>query len=162
MTIPSVDYSAEFASWWQSAFPGTQCPPVPKSPNDLGMTQRMALTADNPILAQNLFGNSGRGSVPLPADTQARLNQGQLQPQDAPHLRAAGLEHYAQQVELMGQRAIDQRLVDQTIASQKSYEQERQRSAAWSEAGLLARLGHTPVDPQVAARFRKQWGISEG
>ena len=160
MNIPSVDHSAEFAAWWQAAFPGTQCPPVPKKESDLGMTQRMALTADNPILAQNLFGNSGRGSAPLPADTQARLNQGQLQPQDAPHLRAAGLEHYARQCEQLAQRQFDQRLVDQTVASQQSYEQARQRSEAWSQAGLLERLGHTPVDPQVAARFRQQWGIS--
>ena len=161
MNIPSVDYSAEFASWWQSAFPGTQCPPVPKKASDLGMTQRMALTADNPTLAQNLFGNSGRGSVPLPADTQARLNQGQLQPQDAPHLRAAGLEHYAQQVESMGQRAIDQRMVDQTLASQQAYQAERRHYEDWSNMSLLERLLNTPVDPAVVARNRKQWGISE-
>ena len=161
MNIPSVDYSAEFASWWQSAFPGTQCPPVPKKPSDLGMTQRMALTADNPILAQNLFGNGGRGSAPLPADTQARLNQGQLQPQDAPHLRAAGLEYEAQRVEQFAQAAIDQRIADQAMQSQQAYAAERQHSQDWSNMSLLERMLNTPIDPAVAARNRQRWGISE-
>ena len=144
MTIPSVDYSADFAAFWQKHFPGTPCKPVPRSPEDLSLTERMTLTAENPILAQNLFGNSGRGSAPLPADTQNRLNQGQLQ-----------------QCEAMGQRAMDQRLVDYVVAEAKANEAERQRNAAWNNASYLERLAMSGgPSPQAVAQARAAWGIT--
>ena len=161
MIIPSVDYSADFAAFWQKHFPGTPCKPVPRSPEDLSLTERMTLTAENPILAQNLFGNSGRGSAPLPADTQNRLNQGQLQAEDAPHLRRAGLEHYAQQCEAMGQRAMDQRLADYVVAESKANEAERQRNAAWNNASYMERLAMSGgPSPQAIAQARAAWGIT--
>lgn len=163
MTIPSVDYSADFAAFWREHFPGAPCKPVPRSPEDLSLTERMALSSyKNGILAQNLFGASGRGSAPLPADTQARLSQGQLKPEDAPHLRRAGLEHYAQQCEAIGQRAMDQRLVDYVVAEAKANEAERQRNAAWNNASYMDRLAMSGgPSPQAVASAKAAWGISE-
>ena len=94
--MSAFDHTVDFANWWTRTFPGTQCPAVPKKPEQLGLSARMALEQDNPILFQNLFG--GHGSTNLPADTVMRRNSGQLQASDIPHLRAAGLEYEAQQL----------------------------------------------------------------
>ena len=99
------------------------------------------------------------GSTNLPADTVMRRNSGQLQGSDIPHLRAAGLEYEAQQLEQQVQRQMDQRMADQALSSRENYQ--KARSKAWSDSGILARMGHTPIDPAVAARNRRMWGISE-
>ena len=157
--MSAFDHTVDFANWWTRTFPGTQCPPVPKKPDQLGLSARMALEQDNPILFQNLFG--GIGSTNMPADTVARRNSGQLQASDIPHLRAAGLEYEAQQLEQQSQRLMDQRMADQALSSRENYQQAMARSKAWSESGILARMGHTPIDPAVAAANRRKWGISE-
>ena len=157
--MSAFDHTVDFANWWTRTFPGTQCPAVPKKPDQLGLSARMALEQDNPILFQNLFG--GQGSTNLPADTVMRRNSGQLQASDIPHLRAAGLEYEAQQLEQQSQRLMDQRMADQALSSRENYQQAMARSKAWSEAGILARMGHTPIDPAVAAANRRKWGISE-
>ena len=155
--MSAFDHTVDFANWWTRAFPGTQCPPVPKKPEQLGLSARMALESGNPILFQNLFG--GMGSTNLPADTVMRRNNGQLQASDIPHLRAAGLEHDAQQLEQRVQQQMDQRMADQALSSRENYQQAMAKNQAWNESGLLARLGHTPLDPQVIAENRRKWGI---
>ena len=117
------------------------------------------MTAENPALFQNLFSKGGSGSVPMPADTVSRRNSGQLQGSDVPHLRAAGLEYEAQQLEQQVQRQMDQRMADQALSSRENYQQAMARSKAWSDSGILARMGHTPLDPQVIAENRRKWGI---
>ena len=105
--MSAFDHTIDFANWWTRTFPGTQCPALTKKLEHLGLSVRMALELDNPILFQNLFG--GMGSTNLPADTVMRRNSGQLQASDIPHLRAAGLEYEAQQLEQQSQRLMDQR-----------------------------------------------------
>ena len=157
--MSAFDHTIDFANWWIRTFPGTQCPVLPKKPEELSLSARMAMESDNPILYQNLFG--GTGSTNLPADTVMRRNSGQLQGSDVPHLRAAGLEYEAQQLEQQVQRQMDQRMADQALSSRENYQQAMARSKAWSESGILARMGHTPIDPAVAAANRRKWGISE-
>ena len=157
--MSNIDHTVDFANWWTRTFPGMPCPVLPKKPGDLSLSARMALEQDNPILFQNLFG--GMGSTNLPADTVMRRNSGQLQVSDVPHLRAAGLEYEAQQLEQQVQRQMDQRMADQALSSRENYQEAMARSKAWSESGILARMGHTPIDPAVAAANRRKWGISE-
>jgi len=155
--MSAFDHTVDFANWWTRTFPGTQCPAVPKTPEDLGLSARMALESDAPILFQNLFGS--HGSKNLPADTVMRRNSGQLQASDIPHLRAAGLEYEAQQLEQQTQRLMDQRMADQALSSSENYQQAMARNAQWSEMGILARMGHEPLTPQQIADNRRRWGI---
>ena len=117
------------------------------------------MTAENPALFQNLFSKEGSGSVPMPADTVSRRNSGQLQGSDIPHLRAAGLELEAQQLEQQVQKQMDQRMADQALSSRENYQQAMARSAQWSEMGILERLGHEPLTPQQIADNRRLYGI---
>ena len=155
----NIDHTVDFANWWTRTFSGTPCPPLPKREEELPMTARMAMTAENPALFQLLFSKGGSGSVPMPADTVSRRNSGQLQGSDIPHLRAAGLEFEAQQLEQRVQQQIDQRMADQALSSRKNYQQAMARSAQWSEMGILERLGHEPLTPQQIADNRRRWGI---
>ena len=155
----NIDHTVDFANWWTRTFPGTPCPPLPKREEELSMTARMAMTAENPTLFQNLFSKGGSGSAPMPADTVSRRNSGQLQGSDIPHLRAAGLEFEAQQLEQRVQQQMDQRMADQALSSSENYQQSMARSAQWSEMGILERMGHEPLSPQQIADNRRRWGI---
>ena len=156
--MSAFDHTVDFANWWTRTFPGTQCPPLPKKPGQLGLCARIALEQDNPILFQNLFG--GIGSTNLPADTVARRNSGQLQASGIPHLRAAGLEYEAQQLEQQSQRLMDQRMADQALSSRENYVQAMARSSQWSEMGILERMGHQPLTPEQIADNRRRYGIT--
>ena len=156
--MSAFDHTVDFANWWTRTFPGTQCPAVPKNPEQLGLSARMALELDNPILFQNLFG--GIGSTNMPADTVMRRNSGQLQASDIPHLRAAGLEYEAQQLEQQAQRLMDQRMADQALSSRENYQQAMARNAQWAQMGVLERMGHQPLSPEVIAENRRRWGIT--
>jgi hypothetical protein len=158
--MQSIDHSWAFAEWWGKNFPGTQCPPLPKKEADLGLTAQFALKSDNPALYQNLFGNGGMGSGSMPADTVARRNSGQLQGSDIPHLRAAGLEWEAQELEQRVQRQMDQRMADQALSSRENYQEAMARNAQWAEMGILERMGHQPLSPEVIAENRRRWGIT--
>ena len=118
------------------------------------------MTAENPALFQNLFSKGGSGSVPMPADTVSRRNSGQLQGSDIPHLRAAGLKFEAQQLEQRVQQQMDQRMADQALSSRENYQQAMARSKAWSDSGILARMGHTPLTPEQIAENRRRYGIT--
>ena len=153
------DHTIDFANWWTCTYPGIQFLPLPNKPEQLGLSARMALELGNPILFQNLF--RGTGSTNLPADAVVRRNSGQLQGSDVPHLRAVGLEYEAVQLEQRVQQQMDQRMADQALSSRENYQQAIARSKAWSESGILARMGQASIDPAVAARIRCMWGISE-
>ena len=155
--MPAFDHTEAFVTWWIRTFPGTQCPVLPKKPDDLTLSALMAMESDNPILFQNLFGS--HGSTNLPADTVMRRNSAQLQASDIPHLRAAGLEYEAQQLEQQVQRQMDQRMADQALSSRENYQQAMARNSQWSEMGILERMGHQPLLPEVIAENRRRWGI---
>ena len=156
--MSAFDHTVDFANWWTRTFPGLQCPAVPKKPDQLGLSARMAMEQDNPILFQNLFG--GIGSTNMPADTVARRNSGQLQASDIPHQRAAGLEYEAQQLEQQVQRQMDQRMADQALSARENYQQAMARNAQWAQMGVLERMGHQPLTPQEIADDRRRWGIT--
>ena len=147
-----------FCTWYAKAFPGAPVPVLPKQESDLPLTTVLAMKSEDPALAQLLFAGAN-GHTAMPADVVMRRNQGQSIPQDAQHLRRAGLEAEAQAAEARGQRLIDQQLVDQTRQSQENYQQAMARSAGWSEMGLLERLGHQPLtSEQIAANRRRYHG----
>ena len=155
--MPTFDHTDAFATWWSRTFPGAQCPPLPKKPEELGLSARMAMESDNPILFQNLFG--GHGSTNMPADTVMRRNKAQLEAKDIPHLRAAGLEYEAQLLERQMERETAERIAEQTLASRQNYEQERARFAAFQEQGLLGRMLNNPLTPDQIAANRRKYGI---
>lgn len=129
----------------------------------MGLTAEIALQSDNPALFQNLFSNGGLGSGSMPADTVARRNSGQLLPQDIPHLRAAGLEWEAQQVQQLDQRQQDQRAADDLLALQKRNRQNDlavQARASETSHDRWARMLSKPPSPQAIAAARSAWGIT--
>ena len=75
MSIPTVDYTGQFADFMSKTFPNATCPALPKKVDDLPATIEMALQNEDPILYQNLFGGK---SVALPADVQNRFNKNYL------------------------------------------------------------------------------------
>ena len=159
----NIDHTADFAKWWSQTFPGTQCPPLPKKKGELGLTAEIALQSDNPALFQNLFGNGGLGSGSMPADTVTRRNSGQLLPQDIPHLRAAGLEWEAQQVQQLNQRQQDQRAADDFLTLQKRNRQSDravQERISETSPDWWARMLSNPPSPQAIAAARAAWGIT--
>ena len=80
----------EFVKYYQTEFPGKPVPPMPKTPQELNITERLSLANwNNGILYQNLFGNSGLGQN-LAADTQLRLQRGEI--------NEAMLQHYEQRI----------------------------------------------------------------
>lgn len=156
----TTDHTSAFANWFSRAFPGSPVPPLPKHPEDLGLTQQMALRADNPALFQNLFGNSGQGMGVMPADTTTRRANGQLEPRDIPHLRAAGLELEAQQLEQAAALMQDQRVTSQTDDSRRQYEAAKAEADRWAELSLLERLCEAPLPQEVVIENRRRWGVS--
>ena len=157
--MSAFDHTVDFANWWTRTFPGTQCPAVPKTPEDLGLSARMALESDAPILFQNLFGS--HGSKNLPADTVMRRNSGQLQESDIPFLRAAGLHYEAAQVGQQVQRQQDQRLADQAAAEAAASKEQRAFYQQWNNASFGERLAMSGgPSPEAIAQAREMWGIT--
>ena len=145
-----------FCTWYAKAFPGAPVPVLPKQESDLPLTTVLAMKSEDPALAQLLFAGAN-GHSAMPADVVMRRNQGQSIPQDAQHLRRAGLEAEAQAAEARGQRLIDQQLVDQARQSREDYQQAMQKSAAWREMGILQRMGHQPLTSEQIAENRRRY-----
>lgn len=157
----AFDHTGDFANWWCRNFPGTQCPSLPKKPEDLPLSALMLLEQDNPALHQNLFGNGGLGSAPMPADTVMRRNSGQLQESDIPFLRAAGLHYEAAQVGQQVQRQQDQRLADQAAAEAVASKEQRAYYQQWNNASFGERLAMSGgPSPEAIAQAREMWGIT--
>ena len=66
-------YQQQFSSFWSSAFPNKQCPPLPKKVEDINLMEQIALREKDPILYQNLFRDDYNK---LPCDTANRLRDG--------------------------------------------------------------------------------------
>jgi hypothetical protein len=159
--MATFDFTADFANWWGNNFPGTQCPSLPKKPSDLPLSALMLLEHDNPALHQNLFGNGGLGSAPMPADTVMRRNNGQLQESDIPFLRAAGLHYEAAQVGQQAQRQQDQRLVDAARAEAEANKEQKAFYQRWNDASFGERLAMSGgPSPEAIAQAREMWGIT--
>ena len=152
-----IDHTGAFASFWNREFPGVPCPPVPKKESDLTMTARETLRISDPKLFQNMFATS---TASLPADVANRRNLGQNIASDADALQAAGLQWEAD--ELRRKAGIDemQRMNERIDESRQVQQQAAQRREEWQSMGILERMGHQPLSPEVIARNRRNWGIT--
>ena len=52
-----------------------------------------------------------------------------------------------------------QRMNERIDESRLLQQQDAQKREQWQSMGLLERLGHTPIDPAVAAANCRKWGI---
>ena len=156
-----INYLEQWVNFYQTEFPTKSVPPMPKSSQELNITEKLALeNYDQGRLFQNLFGNSGLG-VGLPGDVQLRLQRNELLPQDAAALRAANLPHYAQQCEDLGGAIEKQQVIDETAKLQEINAAKAARLKAWQELDPMSKLAANPPSPQAVAQARAAWGISE-
>ena len=152
-----INHLEQWVNFYQSEFPAKSVPPMPKSAQELNITEKLALeNYDQGRLFQNLFGNSGLG-VGLPGDVQLRLQRNELLPQDAAALRAANLPHYAQQCEALGQAIEQQQVIDETAKLQEINAAKAARLQAWQNMTPMERMAANPPSAQA----RAAWQISE-
>ena len=152
-----IDHTGAFASFWNREFPGVPCPPVPKKESDLTMTARETLRISDPKLFQNIFATS---TFSLPADVANRRNLGQNIASDADALQAAGLQWEADELRRKAGIAEMQRMNERIDESRQVQQQAAQRREEWQSMGILERMGHQPLSPEVIARNRRNWGIT--
>ena len=152
-----IDHTGAFASFWNREFPGVPCPPVPKKESDLTMTARETLRISDPKLFQNMFATS---TASLPADVANRRNLGQNIASDADALQAAGLQWEADELRRKADIAEMQRMNQRIDESRVVQQQAAQRREEWQSMGILERMGHQPLSPEVIARNRREWGIT--
>ena len=152
-----IDHTGAFASSWNREFPGVPCPPVPKKESDLTMTARETLRISDPKLFQNMFATS---TASLPADVANRRNLGQNIASDADALQAAGLQWEADELRRKAGIAEMQRMNERIDESRQVQQQAAQRREEWQSMGILERMGHQPLSPEVIARNRREWGIT--
>ena len=152
-----IDHTGAFASFWNREFPGVPCPPVPKKESDLTMTARETLRISDPKLFQNMFATS---TACLPADVANRRNLGQNIASDADALQAAGLQWEADELRRKAGIAEMQRMNERIDESRQVQQQAAQRREEWQSMGILERMGHQPLSPEVIARNRREWGIT--
>ena len=156
-----INHLEQWVKFYQSEFPTKSVPPMPKSTQELNITEKLALeNYDQGRLFQNLFGNSGLG-VGLPGDVQLRLQRNELLPQDAAALRAANLPHYAQQCEALAEAIEQQQVIDETAKLQEINAAKEAKLKAWQEMNPMERLAANPPSAQAVAQARAAWGISE-
>lgn len=152
-----IDHTGAFASFWNREFPEMPCPPLPKKASDLTMTARETLRISDPKLFQNLFAISASS---LPADVANRRNLGESIPGDAAALEAAGLQWEAEELRRRADIAELQRMNQRIDESRQVQQQSARRREEWQSMGILERMGHQPLSPEVIARNRRQWGIT--
>ena len=121
------------------------------------MTARETLRISDPKLFQNMFATS---TASLPADVANRRNLGQNIPSDADALQAAGLQWEADELRRKADIAELQRMNQRIDESRQVQQQATQRREEWQSMGILERMGHQPLSPEVIARNRRNWGIT--
>ena len=151
-----IDHTAAFASFWNREFPGMPCPPVPKKESDLTMTAGETLRISDPKLFQNMFAHT---TASLPADVANRRNLGQNIASDADALQTAGFQWEADELRRKADVAEMQRMNQRIDESRQVQQQHAQKREQWQSMGLLERLGHQPLSPEVIAANRRKWGI---
>ena len=152
-----IDHTGAFAAFWNREFPGMPCPPVPKKESDLTMTARETLRISDPKLFQDMFATS---TASLPADVANRRNLGQNIASDADALQAAGLQWEADELRRKAGIAEMQRMNERIDESRQVQQQAALRREEWQSMGILERMGHQPLSPEVIARNRREWGIT--
>ena len=149
---------AAWVDFYQSVFPSSEVPPMPKTPKELPLTVRMALENwDQGRLNQNLFGNAGLG-VGLAGDVQLRLQKGELLATDATALRRAGLTYEAEKCEALGQREEASLLAANMQASEERFKAQQKAHEEFQKLPL----GHPlkAPSPESVARAREEFGLT--
>ena len=144
-------------------FPEQPIPPLPRHPEELGLSVQLALRDAGAGWWQNQFGGrDNRGEqARLPADVEQRMLAGTPYPEDEGALRAANMDYYANAAAAQREQIIDRARQATREREKAEYEAEVARSKHFREGSLLERLASSPVSPQAAATARREWGISE-
>ncbi len=147
-----------YVDFCSQAFPGEPVPPIE---GEIPMKYEVAIRTNDPALWQQMKGNEGQGSSPLPEDTRLRMQQGIFLPSDAEHYRNSDLDWYASQCDAEGEGIRELKRERQFLAEKEAFEQVRAQSKAFGELPLAARLQASPVSEATARAARRAWGISE-
>ena len=144
-------------------FPEQPIPPLPRHPEELGLSVQLALRDADAGWWQNQFGgrNNCGEQARLPADVEQRMLAGTPYPEDEGALRAANMDYYANAAAVQREQIIDRARQATREREKAQYEAEVARSKRFREGSLLERLAASPVSPQAAAAARREWGISE-
>ena len=156
-----MNHLEELVKFYQTQFPGKTIPPMPKTPQDIpSLTERLALQNwDGGRLYQNIFGNAGLGQN-LGADTALRLQKGELTEGDAPALRAANLEYFAQQCEQMKDQRHDAAMEETTRRAREAAAVAKAKQERWANSNLMERLAMSERNQQTIDQARREWGIT--
>ena len=146
-------YQAQFATFWNKAFPNKSCPPLPKKLDDIGLIEQIALRENDPILFQNLFRSDYSA---MPADVATRLRNNALWTEDIEVLEKFGWTAKAQ--EMRAQIEEGKRLALEK-KTQEMAERNAQRDKAIREKPTGFK-GLAPLSPEQIMRARQEWGIT--
>ena len=150
-------YQAQFATFWNKAFPNKSCPPLPKKLDDIGLMEQIALRENDPILFQNLFRSDYSA---MPADVATRLRNNALWTEDIEVLEKFGWT--AKATEMKAQVAEAERIIlEKKIAEAKARNNERDRKLAeYNKLDPMAKMAMNQPSPQAVEQARREWGIS--
>ena len=150
-------YQAQFATFWNKAFPNRSCPPLPKKLDDIGLMEQIALRENDPILFQNLFRSDYSA---MPADVATRLRNNALWTEDIEVLEKFGWT--AKATEMKAQVAEAERIIlEKKIAEAKARNDERDRKLAeYNKLDPMAKMAMNQPSPQAVEQARREWGIS--
>ena len=73
---------------------------------------------------------------------------------------AAGLQWEADELRRKAGIAEMQRMNERIDESRQVQQQAAQRREEWQSMGILERMGHQPLSPEVISRNRREWGIT--
>tara|TARA_R100000654_G_scaffold18203_2_gene38096 strand:+ start:155 stop:643 length:489 start_codon:yes stop_codon:yes gene_type:complete len=150
-------YQAQFATFWNKAFPNKSCPPLPKKLDDIGLMEQIALRENDPILFQNLFRSDYSA---MPADVATRLRNNALWTEDIEVLEKFGWTAKAK--EMRAQVAEAERIIlERKVAEAAERNAERDRKLeAYKNLDPMQKLAMNPPSPAAIAQAREQWGIT--
>ena len=150
-------YQQQFSSFWSSAFPNKQCPPLPKKVEDINLMEQIALREKDPILYQNLFRDDYNK---LPCDTANRLRNGNLWIEDIEILDKHGWTAKASELKAQVAEA-EKQILEKKIAEAKARNDERDRKLAeYQKLDPMQKLAMNPPSPEAIAQARQEWGIT--
>ena len=152
-----AQYQEQFSSFWSSAFPNKQCPPLPTKVEDIGLMEQIAMRERDPILFQNLFRDDYNK---LPCDTANRLRNGNLWIEDIAVLDKHGWTAKASELKAQVAEA-EKQILEKKIAEAKARNDERdKRLEAYKNLDPMAKLAMNPPSPEAIAQARQEWGIT--
>ena len=144
-----TNQAQRFIELHSRAFPGVPIPPLPRHPEELGLSVQLALRDADAGWWQNQFGGrDDRGEqARLPADVEQRMLAGTPHPEDEAALRKANMDFYANAAAAQREQVIE-RAREATRAREKAiFQQQAQKSAELRSMGILGRMAASPLRP---------------